>query len=53
MDDLQFYVTHDYCPNCNAVTTHDIFEFQDNTRDGKIDNELKLEQTCERCQASR
>ncbi|MGF1748586.1 MULTISPECIES: hypothetical protein [Vibrio] len=52
MDDLQFYVTHDYCPNCNAVTTQDVFELNEqHTQDGQKVG-VKTEHTCERCQSS-
>ncbi|MCL9774161.1 hypothetical protein [Vibrio methylphosphonaticus] len=51
MDDLKFYVTHDYCPNCNAVTTQNVFELtEQHTRDAP-QAAVKTEHTCEGCES--
>jgi len=37
MDDLQFYLVNEYCPRCNSVTTHDVFEVNtDNEKAGTV-----------------
>ncbi|WP_234497363.1 hypothetical protein [Vibrio maritimus] len=49
MDDLQFYLVNEYCPRCNSVTTHDVFEV--NTDNDEQNSQTEVEHFCEKCQS--